>query len=458
MEDLREIKMFISYANEDRENGYLDDIKSCIEYPENQKVIIWDDGEITLGSEWDQTIKQHLEEADIIFLLISRDFLKSKYIGNVELKRALEKHKNKECTVIPVFIRQCLIEDYPEITKLQGYPKGNFFGNLGRDIDKYYTELEQAVKNKINEIRTNAGVEIATSGLDDVKKKEEATIIKKEEDAEKKIFLAQTSSLLGNTMRDFFLTAVSKEREINEWEFTVEDLDFSVADLKKEIDTAIYTVHIFTSEEEIKNGIEKQQYDLSAGSNSPNMQFKKPILWISTTALMDFLPSSMKSNKIVIGTKPTEVIDLIITLEKERQAFILSSKVQFSPQKNVYMVYNFESDHTNQFRIKIKEKLESKPELVNYFHPPNASFNSVEEQLKLSKGVIIFYGNTDANWYCYWQAEIQKLRIINAKAIGLADPNKHVKLDQDVSKTAFLVLEDDHNLDKNLNDFVANLV
>lgn len=80
-----------------------------------------DDGLITAGDEWDKAISQRIEDADIILLLISVDFINSKYCMGKEMKRALERHVDKEAIVIPILVRDCYWKPMP-FAKLQGLP------------------------------------------------------------------------------------------------------------------------------------------------------------------------------------------------------------------------------------------------------------------------------------------------------------------------------------------------
>jgi TIR domain-containing protein len=48
-----------------------------------------------------------LKSADIVILLVSNDFLASKYCNEVELATALDRHKNGEARVVPVILRPC---------------------------------------------------------------------------------------------------------------------------------------------------------------------------------------------------------------------------------------------------------------------------------------------------------------------------------------------------------------
>lgn len=56
----------------------------------------WHDRRITAGTEWDGKIDQHLNSAHIILLLVSSDFLASKYCHDVEVKIASVPSRNPE--------------------------------------------------------------------------------------------------------------------------------------------------------------------------------------------------------------------------------------------------------------------------------------------------------------------------------------------------------------------------
>src|SRR3954449_2935749 len=51
----------------------------------------WFDGMIMAGSPWGENISQQLSAADIIISLVSKDFLSSKFIIEVELKYAIQR-------------------------------------------------------------------------------------------------------------------------------------------------------------------------------------------------------------------------------------------------------------------------------------------------------------------------------------------------------------------------------
>ena len=82
----------------------------------------WHDRRIGAGREWEGEIDAELERADIILLLVSADFIDSDYCWDVEMRRALARHKAGEARVIPIILKPVLWEDAP-FGELQALPK-----------------------------------------------------------------------------------------------------------------------------------------------------------------------------------------------------------------------------------------------------------------------------------------------------------------------------------------------
>jgi hypothetical protein len=78
------VKVFYSYAHKDE--SLRDELAKHLSPLQRRGLLYaWRDRRIPHGSEWDLEIKQHLEAAQIILLLISPDFLASDYLDNVTL-------------------------------------------------------------------------------------------------------------------------------------------------------------------------------------------------------------------------------------------------------------------------------------------------------------------------------------------------------------------------------------
>jgi len=97
-------EVFYCYAHEDEE--LRNELEKHLSSLQRQKLITtWHDRRIIPGTEWAGIIDMHLNTASIILLLISPDFLASDYCYDVEMKRALERHRLGEARVIPIMLR-----------------------------------------------------------------------------------------------------------------------------------------------------------------------------------------------------------------------------------------------------------------------------------------------------------------------------------------------------------------
>ena len=71
---------------------------------------------------WGTKIDKNLEDADVILLLVSADFLASDYCYDIEMKRAMERHEAGEARVIPIILRESNWDGTP-FAKLEALPK-----------------------------------------------------------------------------------------------------------------------------------------------------------------------------------------------------------------------------------------------------------------------------------------------------------------------------------------------
>ncbi len=122
------VTLFLSYAHEDEH--LCEQLMKHLSLLQRQGLIsTWHDRRITAGTNWDQEINEQLERASIILLLISPDFLASDYCYGIEMQQALERHRQGNARVIPIFLRpvdwdgtpfvhlQCLPRDARAITE-----------------------------------------------------------------------------------------------------------------------------------------------------------------------------------------------------------------------------------------------------------------------------------------------------------------------------------------------------
>ena len=98
--------LFFSYSHKDE--TLRDELELHLAMLKRDCLIdAWHDRRILAGDVLDQSINAKVESADVILLLISPDFLHSKYCYDVEMQRAMERHERGECRVIAVILRPC---------------------------------------------------------------------------------------------------------------------------------------------------------------------------------------------------------------------------------------------------------------------------------------------------------------------------------------------------------------
>ncbi|HLZ63600.1 MAG TPA: CHAT domain-containing protein [Ktedonosporobacter sp.] len=113
-------KVFLSYHPADK--TMLDELETHLHPLKNQHIITtYHSGNIHPGKEIAEEIERHLNEADIILLLLSHKFLASDYHTKGEMQQALERHYKVEACVIPLILSPCIWETTP-LGKLQPLP------------------------------------------------------------------------------------------------------------------------------------------------------------------------------------------------------------------------------------------------------------------------------------------------------------------------------------------------
>ncbi|MEH2071176.1 MAG: GUN4 domain-containing protein [Nostoc sp.] len=143
------LRLFFSYSHKDE--ALRDELAKHLSILERQGVISsWHDRKILPGEEWDYQINDNLNTADIILLLISSDFLFSKYCWDVEVKKAIERHNAREACVIPVILRSVDWNGAP-FGKLQALPK-----NAEPVVSKNWHNQDEAFTDVARGIRAAA--------------------------------------------------------------------------------------------------------------------------------------------------------------------------------------------------------------------------------------------------------------------------------------------------------------
>lgn len=145
------IKFFCVYANEDRAL-YLRLQKHLLPLQEQGLITWWHDRDIVAGTDWEKSVNEQMNTADIILLLISSDFLASDYIYSTEMKYAIERHERGEARVIPIILRPVSWEWTP-LGKLQVLPRDGKPVTLWNNRDEVFFGIATGIKGIIEDIQ-----------------------------------------------------------------------------------------------------------------------------------------------------------------------------------------------------------------------------------------------------------------------------------------------------------------
>jgi len=144
----RPLQLFYSYSH--RDESLRDELETRLKLLERNGLIqSWHDRRITPGIEWQKELDQKLEQADIILLLVSPDFIASDYCYEIEMTRALQRHKTGEAIVIPILLRSGVDLNSSSFSHLQALPTDLKPVTKWSDRDDAWHNVEQGIKHVI---------------------------------------------------------------------------------------------------------------------------------------------------------------------------------------------------------------------------------------------------------------------------------------------------------------------
>jgi len=155
--------VFFSYSHTDE--GLRDQLEKCLAMLKNQGAIeTWHDRRILAGDELEGSISAAIESADLILLLVSPDFLASKYCYDVEMQRALERHEASEARVMPIILRPCDWQESP-LSRLLAAPKDGKPITKWPDLDEAFQDIVSAIRKALPKQQNVPALKTATGGL-----------------------------------------------------------------------------------------------------------------------------------------------------------------------------------------------------------------------------------------------------------------------------------------------------
>jgi hypothetical protein len=145
------LKVFISYSHRDEE--FKDELVTMLAGLQRLGVIrAWQDRLIEAGDEWYKSIQDAMDDCDLALLLVSPDFIASRFIQDEELPRVLARREEVRLRVIPIIVRPCMWSSEPVLSELQALPKDGkpviTFSKANGERDQVWADIAQVIETR----------------------------------------------------------------------------------------------------------------------------------------------------------------------------------------------------------------------------------------------------------------------------------------------------------------------
>ena len=150
-------KVFISYSHKDED--WKDRLVAHLRVLEQEGALdVWDDRRIAAGEEWRPEIEEAIQHATVAILIISKDFLTSRFIREEELTRILARRSRQELRVIPVIAEPCAWQAVEALQGIQARPKDGRALSAGSEhqIDTDLSDLALEIRESVS-VRPDIG-------------------------------------------------------------------------------------------------------------------------------------------------------------------------------------------------------------------------------------------------------------------------------------------------------------
>ena len=146
------IKVFLSYSKADQD--HLEALSKHLKGLERQGYILtWSQREVELGADERRAKDQRLAHADLILLLVSPDFVGSDDCWDVEMARALERHRQGTARLVPVIVRPCDWTLLPFSKEVRPWPKDGKAVTLWPNRDLAWTDVARRLRKTVEGMR-----------------------------------------------------------------------------------------------------------------------------------------------------------------------------------------------------------------------------------------------------------------------------------------------------------------
>jgi tetratricopeptide (TPR) repeat protein len=148
-EDAMAYEVFISYSHQDQ--ALRQKLDNHLANLKRQNIITsWYDGAIISGTEWQPQIMEHLNNAQIILLLISDYFMASDFCYSIEMTQAIARHNANQARIIPIILRPVDWKGAP-FEKIQALPTGGKPVTNWPNQDDAFVDIVRGIRKAIDD-------------------------------------------------------------------------------------------------------------------------------------------------------------------------------------------------------------------------------------------------------------------------------------------------------------------
>jgi small GTP-binding protein len=145
------LKIFISYSHKDK--TFKDELVTMLAGLQRRGIVdAWQDSRIDAGDEWHTSIQDAMDACDLAVLLVSPNYLASRFIQEEEQPKLLQRRRDVELRVMPIIVRPCLWQSEPVLKDLQALPGDNKavikFTKRNGARDQVWTDIATVIENR----------------------------------------------------------------------------------------------------------------------------------------------------------------------------------------------------------------------------------------------------------------------------------------------------------------------
>ena len=145
------LKIFISYSHKDER--FKDELVTMLTGLQRRGIVdAWQDRRIEAGDEWNKSIQDAMNDCDFALLLVSPDYLASRFIQEEEQPKLLQRRQEMQLRVIPIIVRPCNWQSEPVLKDLQALPKDGkaviTFSKENGERDQVWAEIARAIEKR----------------------------------------------------------------------------------------------------------------------------------------------------------------------------------------------------------------------------------------------------------------------------------------------------------------------